>query len=74
MSIIACCRLACASLLSADGSDAEDMADVLQAAYDPIDATAGELEATGQRHCCTGRCVTVLIGAARVNAKEDARS
>ena len=43
MSIIACCRLACASLLR-HGGDLELTTDALQAAYDFIDATAGELE------------------------------
>jgi hypothetical protein len=43
MSIIACCRLACASLLD-QGGNQEVMTDALQAAYDLIDATAGELE------------------------------
>lgn len=46
MSIIACCRLACASLLS-DGDDPEIMADALQAAHDLIAATAAELPPTG---------------------------
>ena len=45
-SIIACCRLACATLLD-QGGDREVMTDALQAAYDLIDATAGELEAIG---------------------------
>jgi hypothetical protein len=43
MSIIACCRLACASLLDQAGN-LEFMADALQAAYDLVDATAGVLE------------------------------
>lgn len=43
MSIIACCRLACASLLD-QGGNLELMADALQAAYDLVDATAGGLE------------------------------
>lgn len=46
MSIIACCRLACASLLD-QGGNLELMADALQAAYDLVDATAGGLEAIG---------------------------
>lgn len=45
-SIIACCRLACATLLD-QGGDREVMTDALQAAYDLIDATAGELEVIG---------------------------
>jgi hypothetical protein len=43
MSIIACCRLACASLLD-QGGNLELMVDALQAAYDLVDATAGGLE------------------------------
>ena len=43
LSIIACCRLACAWLLD-HGGNLEVMTDALQAAYDLIDATAGELE------------------------------
>jgi hypothetical protein len=46
MSIIACCRLACASLLD-QGGNLEVMTDALQAAYDLIDMTAGELEVIG---------------------------
>lgn len=46
MSIIACCRLACASLLD-QGGNQEVMTDALQAAYDLIDVTAGELEVIG---------------------------
>jgi hypothetical protein len=46
MSIVACCRLSCASLLDS-GGDLEVMIDALQAAYDLIDATAGELEMIG---------------------------
>ena len=46
MSIIACCRLACASLLE-QGGNLELMADALQAAYDLVDATAGGLEVIG---------------------------
>lgn len=46
MSIIACCRLACASLLD-QGGNLELMADALQAAYDLVDATAGGLEVIG---------------------------
>jgi len=46
MSIIACCRLACASLLD-QGGNQEVMTDALQAAYNLIDATAGELEVIG---------------------------
>ena len=46
MSIIACCRLACASLLD-QGGNMELMADALQAAYDLVDATAGGLEVIG---------------------------
>lgn len=46
MSIIACCRLACASLLDG-GDDAEVMADALQAAHDLIAATAAELTSSG---------------------------
>lgn len=41
-SIVACCRLACASLL-AQGGDLEVMADALQAAHDLIDESAGQL-------------------------------
>jgi hypothetical protein len=48
LSIIACCRLACASLLD-QGGNLEVMTDALQAAYDLIDATAGELEAVGDK-------------------------
>jgi hypothetical protein len=46
MSIIACCRLACASLLN-QGGNLELMADALQAAYDLVDATADGLEVIG---------------------------
>lgn len=46
MSIVACCRLACASLLN-DGDDTEVMADALQAAHDLIAATAAELTSSG---------------------------
>jgi hypothetical protein len=46
MSIVACCRLACASLLDG-GDDNEVMADALQAAHDLIAATAAELPSTG---------------------------
>jgi len=46
MSIVACCRLACASMLG-DGNDTEVMADALQAAHDLIAATAAELPSTG---------------------------
>lgn len=46
MSIIACCRLACASLLHQEGNP-ELMVDALQAAYDLVDATAGGLEIIG---------------------------
>jgi hypothetical protein len=46
MSVIACCRLACASLLDQRGN-LELMADALQAAYDLVDATAGGLEVIG---------------------------
>ncbi len=46
MSIIACCRLACASLLD-QGGNLELMADALQAAYDLVDATADGLEVIG---------------------------
>ena len=46
MSVVACCRLACASLLD-QGGNLEVMTDALQAAYDLIDATAGELELIG---------------------------
>lgn len=46
MSIVACCRLACASLLD-DGNDTEVMADALQAAHDLIAATAAELTSSG---------------------------
>ncbi len=46
MSIIACCRLACASLLD-QGGNQEVMTDALLAAYDLIDATAGALEVIG---------------------------
>lgn len=48
LSIIACCRLACASLLD-QGGNLEVMTDALQAAYDLIDATAEELEAVGSK-------------------------
>lgn len=48
MSIIACCRLACASLLEVDG-DPEFMTDALQAAYDLIDVAAGALEVIGSK-------------------------
>lgn len=46
MSIIVCCRLACASLLD-QGGNLELMVDALQAAYDLVDATAGGLEIIG---------------------------
>jgi len=46
MSIIACCRLACASLLDQTGNP-ELMVDALQAAYDLVDATADGLEGIG---------------------------
>jgi hypothetical protein len=46
MSIIACCRLACASLLD-QGGNLELMVDALQATYDLIDETAGGLEVIG---------------------------
>ena len=46
MSIIACCRLACASLLD-QGGNLELMADALQAAYDLVGAAAGGLEVIG---------------------------
>lgn len=46
LSVIACCRLACASLLD-EGGNLEVMTDALQAAFDLIDATAGELEVIG---------------------------
>jgi hypothetical protein len=46
MSIIACCRLSCASLLDVDG-DPEVMTDALQAAYDLIDAAAAAIEGIG---------------------------
>lgn len=46
MSIIACCRLACASLLD-QGGNLELMADALQAAYDLVDAATGGLEVIG---------------------------
>ena len=46
MSIIACCRLACASLLNG-GDDNEVMVDALQAAHDLLDATAAELASVG---------------------------
>ena len=45
-SIIACCRLVCSSLLD-DGGDPEVMVDALQAAYDLVDAVAGELHRPG---------------------------
>jgi hypothetical protein len=69
MSIIACCRLACASLLD-QGGNQEVMTDALQAAYDLIDVTAGELEVIGSDGgvwCAAGRwnlaiVVGVLIG------------
>jgi len=43
MSIIACCRLACASLLD-QGGGIELMTDALQAAYDLVDVAAEGLE------------------------------
>jgi hypothetical protein len=46
MSIIACCRLACASSLDEDG-DSEVMVDALQAAYDFIHLAAAALDAIG---------------------------
>jgi len=46
MLIIACCRLATASLLE-EGGVREIMTDALQAAYDLMDMTAGELEVIG---------------------------
>ena len=46
MSIIACCRLACASLLDQGGS-LELMTDALQAAYDLVDVAAEGLEGIG---------------------------
>lgn len=46
MSIIACCRLACASLLD-QGDSLELMTDVLQAAYDLVDVAAEGLEGIG---------------------------
>ena len=46
MSIIACCRLACASLLD-QGGDMELMADALQAAHDLVGATVDGLEVIG---------------------------
>jgi hypothetical protein len=46
MSIIACCRLACASSLDADG-DAEVMIDALQVAHDFIDVAAAALDVIG---------------------------
>lgn len=46
MSIVACCRLACASLLDG-GDDTEVMADALQAAHDLIAASAAELTSSG---------------------------
>lgn len=46
MSIIACCRLTCASLLD-QGGNLELTTDALQAAYDLVDATAGGLEVIG---------------------------
>jgi len=48
LSIIACCRLACASLL-AQGGDLEVIPDALQAAYDLVDETAGALEGMGTK-------------------------
>jgi len=48
MSIIACCRLACASLLDQGGS-LELMTDALQAAYDLVDVAAEGLEGIGGR-------------------------
>ena len=56
MSIIACCRLACASLLD-QGGNLELMADALQAAYDLVDATADGLEVIGARAAATRRIV-----------------
>jgi hypothetical protein len=46
MSIVACCRLACASSLDEDG-DAEVMVDALQAAHDFIDVAAAALDVSG---------------------------
>ena len=46
MSIIACCRLACASLLDQGGS-LELITDALQAAYDLVDVAAEGLEGIG---------------------------
>lgn len=46
MSIIACCRLACASLLH-QGGNLELMTDALQAAYDLVDVAAERLEGIG---------------------------
>jgi len=46
MSIIACCRLACASLLD-QGGNLELMEDALQAAHDLLGATADGLEVIG---------------------------
>lgn len=46
MSIIACCRLACASLLD-QGDSLELMTDALQAAYDLVDVAAEGLEGIG---------------------------
>lgn len=48
MSIIACCRLACASLLDQGGS-MELMTDALQAAYDLVDLAAEGLEGVGTK-------------------------
>jgi hypothetical protein len=46
MSIIACCRLSCASLLDEDG-DPEVMRDALEVAYDLIDVAAAAIEGIG---------------------------
>jgi len=46
MSIIACCRLACASLLDQGGS-LELMTDALQAAYDLVGVAAEGLDGIG---------------------------
>ena len=46
MSIIACCRLACASLLE-QGGNLELIVDALQAAYDLVDVTTSGLEVMG---------------------------
>jgi hypothetical protein len=52
MSIIACCRLATASL-NEPSDDREVMTDALQAAYDLIGATTGQLQLIGDESKAT---------------------